>query len=432
MKFKTGTPRPAVQRSHGGKDAGPRCDGRSRHDTAALRASQFAALWAAVAGVLAFVGNVSAADICFRPTASVSTSTVHLKDIAIVTASDPALMTRLENVALAPAPAPGRRMRLDFAEIRSRLEATGIPASELNYSGSSVVVVASADAPTPAKVKLQKTKPRVVVVAPGQVKRAEQIMTEAVRQSMRAKHRVTPTMFVEAVVDPADVPAVLASAAQGFEIGALDPKSTEPQAVQVGYQDSQGQPARFQVQCIISERPQVPVLAHSVSTGEVIHESDLAWKPVDSTEGLLTHAEQIMDKEAKKALHADEPIHADDIRSVPLVRANDIVTGVWHSGGIRITGQFKAKGDGGLGDVITLVKLTGRDQLTARVTDVHEAEIVSAEQAKSADRGDDGGDQGDEAPIRRGFARRSVSDPVPKPQQPIVNVAAPADVVKEQ
>jgi flagella basal body P-ring formation protein FlgA len=251
-------------------------------------------------------------------------------------------------------------------------------------------------------------------------------MSEAVRQSMRAK-RVPPTMFVEVVVDPADVSAVLASAAQGFEIGALDPKSTDPQAIQVGYQDSQGQKGRLQVQCIMSERPQVPVLAHSVSTGDVIHESDLAWRPVDTTEGLLIHAEQIIDKEAKKALHADEPIHADDVRSVPLVRSNDIVTGVWQSGSIRITGQFKAKGDGGLGDVITLVKLTGRDQVTARVTDVHEAEIMSAERAKSTDRGDDG-DQGDEPPIRKGFARRSV----PKPPQPIVNVAAPAEVVKEQ
>jgi len=114
-----------------------------------------------------------------------------------------------------------------------------------------------------------------------------------------------------------------------------------------------------------------------------------------------------------------------------LVRANHIVTGLWQIGGIRITGQFKAKGDGGLGDVITLVKLTGRDQVTARVTDVHEAEIVSAERAKSTVRGDDGRDQGDDTPIRKGFARRSMPDRALKLPQPIVNVAAPAEVVKE-
>ena len=350
--------------------------------------------------VLASVRDVSGADICFQPTACVSTSTVLLKDIAIVRASDAATMTRLENVALAPAPAPGRRMRLDFAEIRSRLEATGIPAVELNYSGSSVVVVASADVSAPVKAKPKKMPRARAVVAPGQLKRAEQIMAEAVRHSMGTKHNEKPTKFIDVIVDPSDARSVLANAAQGFEIGTVNPKNAEPQTIQVGYQDSQGQPARFQVQCIVSERPQVPVLAHSVATGEVIHESDLAWRPVDSTAGLLTRVDDIVEKEAKKSLHADEPIHADDVRSVPLVRANDIVTGVWQSGGIRITGQFKAKGDGGLGDVITLVKLTGRDQVTARVTDVHEAEIVSADRAKSAARGENGGEPGDDAPIR--------------------------------
>ncbi len=153
----------------------------------------------------------------------------------------------------------------------------------------------------------------------------------------------------------------------------------------------------------------------------MIHESDLAWRPVDSTAGLLTRVDDIVEKEAKKSLHADEPIHADDIRNIPLVRANDIVTGVWQSGGIRITGQFKAKGDGGLGDVITLVKLTGRDQVTARVTDVHEAEIVSADRAKSAARGANGGEPGDDASDPQGFAHRSPPAQMVKRPQPTAN-----------
>ena len=201
-------------------------------------------------------------------------------------------------------------------------------------------------------------------------------MTEAVRRSMRSEAPENADDVYRGDGRSGRRPHGADQRRQGFEVGAVNPKSTEPQAVQVAYQDSQGQPARFQVQCIVSERPQVPVLAHSVATGDVIHESDLAWQPVDSTTGLLTRLDEIVNKEAKRSLHADEPIQADDVRNVPLVRANDIVTGIWHSGGIRITGQFKAKGDGGLGDVITIVKLTGQDKLTARVTDVHEAEIV--------------------------------------------------------
>jgi flagellar basal body P-ring formation protein FlgA len=380
------------------RNIGRRCGNRRRYQAVC------AATGAVV--VLTLMPLASAADICFQPTAYVSTSTVLLRDVATVSASDPAVMTRLEHVVLAPAPAPGRRMHLDFAEIRSRLEASGVPANELNYSGSSVVVVASADVRLPLKVTSHEMPKARLLAAPGQIKRAEQIVTDAVRRSMHERHTEKPSMFVEVMVDPADARTVLMSAGKGFEVGNINPKSTEPQVVQVAYQNAQGQPARLQVHCIVAERPQVPVLTHSVSRGDVIHESDLAWLPVDSTNGLLTRLDQIVDQEAKRSLHGNEPIKVDDVRKVPLVRANDIVTGIWRSGGIRITGQFKAKGDGGLGDVITIVKLTGQDKLTARVTDVHEAEIVSADGAKSAADGTDGENLGNDASTHESFVRR--------------------------
>ena len=86
---------------------------------------------------------------------------------------------------------------------------------------------------------------------------------------------------------------------------------------------------------------------------------------------------------------------------------NDIVTGIWKSGSVRITGQFKAKSDGGLGDVITLVKLSGRDQVNVRVTDVHEALIVGADGAKPAARGEGIETANREAAIRRKLRRPS-------------------------
>lgn len=376
--------------------------------------------------VVAVLNMATAADICFQPTAFVSTSTVRLKDVAIVSASDAALMTRLENVALAPAPAPGRRVRLDFAEIRSRLEATGIPTAELNYSGSSVVVVASADAMPASKAKPKRLAATKPIVLQGQVKRAEQIMAEEVRRSMREKHQDSATMFIDVTVDPADARVVLANASQGFELGAVNPKNAEPQAIPVGYQDAQGQPAHFQVQCVVSERPQVPVLVHSVSTGDVIHESDLAWLAIDNTEGLVTRLDEIVDKEAKKTLHPGAPIHADDVRKVPLVRLNDIVTGIWQHGSIRITGQFKAKNDGGLGDVITLVKLSGRDQLNARVTDVHEAMILGADEANSVAREESTENSNRNGTNHRRVAYRSPTVQTAQRTQPSASAVVPA------
>jgi len=378
-------------------------------------------LAAATLLALAVVQTATGADIEFRPSAKIASPTIQLKDVATVT-GDAATAARLQNIVLAPAPAPGRRMRLEFSTIRSRLEASGISAADINYSGSSVVVVASAEAPAVARPKeSHKTKTNV---SQPQIHRAEQIMVDAIRRSMRTKNREAAKMFIEAIVEPEDVAHVMAGAREGFEIGPINPRVTDPQTIQIRFQDAQGRPNTFSIQCIASERPQVPVLTRSISTGEVIHESDLTWRPADSTEGILTRIDQIAEKEAKKGLHADEPVHGDDVRSVPLVRSNDIVTGVWRMGGIRISGQFKAKGDGGLGDVITLVKLTGREQVSARVTDVHEAEIVTADSARTANRDDGDDDTNGDPPIRNAVARRSPTERSTRVPRPIVNTAA--------
>jgi len=323
----------------------------------------------------------AATEICFRSNATVSGPTVTLKDVATVTGGDTATVARLERIVLAPAPAPGRASRLDFESIHSRLEATGLATVDTNFSGSTVVVV-SATQPVVPVVKKPTHKTHKNVSA-AQVRRAEKVLTQSVRQSLRSKSREASKWFLDVVVDPSDAPIVLASATEGFEFGAIDPTNVNPQNVDVRGFDSQGRSVRFQIQCVVSEKPQLPVLSHSMSSGEVIREDDLGWKQVDNTEGFLTKVEEIVGKEAKKGLHADDPLRADDVRTIPLVRSNDIVTGIWQKGGIRIMEQFKAKSDGGKGDVIALIQLTGREQVLGRVTDVHEAMIVSADAVRT-------------------------------------------------
>jgi flagella basal body P-ring formation protein FlgA len=368
------------------------------------------------------VPSVEATEICFRPTATVSGPTVTLKDVATVSGGDPQTVKRLEQTVLSPSPAPGRNARLDFEEMRSRLEATGLSTADASFSGAAAVVVSCTQAVTPV-VHRAKRKTRASV-SPAQVRRAEKIMTQSVRQAVRGKSRESGKLYFEVQVDPNDVGVVLAGATEGFEVGALDPHNSNPQSVLVRTQDSQGQAVNFQIQCVVSEKPRVPVLNHSVSTGEVIREDDLAWKQADNTEGALAKFEDIVGKEAKKGLHADEPLHPDDVHTIPLVRSNDIVTGVWKKGGIRISAQFKSKSEGGKGDVITLVQLAGREQVLARVTDVHEAEIVTGD--AHSNKGDGQGDSDEEvppAPVRT-VAHQTTKKLKRRPAPPVVNAAA--------
>ncbi|HXY33756.1 MAG TPA: flagellar basal body P-ring formation chaperone FlgA [Planctomycetaceae bacterium] len=371
-------------------------------------------------GLIGAAASAEATEICFRATASVSGPIVRLKDVATVSGDDPQTVKRLEQTELGPAPAPGRSSRLEFDQMRSRLEAAGLSAADTGFSGATVVVVSCTQPVVHAKRPV-KSKVRVNV-SPAQVRRAEKIMTQSVRQSLRGKSREAGNLFLDVMVDPQDVPIVLASATEGFDLGPIDVHNADAQSVQVRAQDSQGRVAKFRIQCVVSEKPRIPVLTHSVSSGEVIREDDLAWKQVDNTEGVLGKFEEIVGKEAKKGLHADEPVHADDVRTIPLVRSNDIVTGIWRKGGIRISGQFKSKSDGGKGDVITLVQLTGHEQVLARVTDVHEAEIVTADVVRRRG-GDADQEEADSPPpvvqtVAHKFARKQRRTP------PVVNATA--------
>jgi flagella basal body P-ring formation protein FlgA len=369
-------------------------------------------------------GPADATDICFRPTSSVTGATVTLKDVATISGADAATAARLGQTLLGPAPASGRNLRLEFEEIRSRLEATGLSTADASFSGSTVVVV-SCTQPVFPVVRQPKTRTRVNV-SQTQVRRAEKIMTQSVRQSLRGKSREAGNLFLDVIVDPSDVPIVLACATEGFELGALDPRNGEPQCLQVRTQNSRGQSVRFQIQCVVSQKPRVPVLTHSVTSGEVIREDDLGWKQAEGTEGILTKFEDIVGKEAKKGLHADDPLHPDDVRTIPLVRSNDIVTGIWQKGGIRITGQFKAKSDGGKGDVITLVHLTGRDQVLARVTDVHEAQIVSADAVQKT-QGEDAEDANEQAGPTQTVVHKIATRQRRRRTLPVVTHAAATD-----
>ena len=99
----------------------------------------------------------SAADICFQPTAYVSTSTVLLQDVAIGQRKRPG---RDDAVWKTSYWRPLRAGKAHAARICRDPFATwkrvGVPADELNYSGSSVVVVASADVRLPLKGETER------------------------------------------------------------------------------------------------------------------------------------------------------------------------------------------------------------------------------------------------------------------------------------
>src|SRR4051794_31030255 len=71
-----------------------------------------------VAFALLSLQAASATEIHFRPTARFSPPAVTLKDVAIITGCDEQRLAMLQQIVLGPAPAPGRKLRLDFDTMR--------------------------------------------------------------------------------------------------------------------------------------------------------------------------------------------------------------------------------------------------------------------------------------------------------------------------
>ena len=67
------------------------------------------------------------------------------------------------------------------------------------------------------------------------------------------------------------------------------------------------------------------------------------------------------------------------MQAVPLIRSNDIVTVVSRRGRVAIRSEMKARTEGSLGETVTLTSLKGQDAILARVTGLHEAEVITAD-----------------------------------------------------
>jgi hypothetical protein len=70
---------------------------------------------------------------------------VTLGDVADVRDADAEVAARLTKIVLAPSPAAGNLLRLEFDAIRSRLQAQGIDVARTEFGGATCVVVTSGE-----------------------------------------------------------------------------------------------------------------------------------------------------------------------------------------------------------------------------------------------------------------------------------------------
>ncbi len=337
-----------------------------RHQTNIAGIFIAAALICAVTG-----GNLCAAMIQFKPRAAVTDGVITLGDIADVLHADPEMADQLAKTVVGPAPAAGRELRLSFADIRSRLNATGVNLATMEFSGATVVVVSKSAGFDNKTISSEKLAP--------QRKRAEELIAEKIQKALVARNPAQEKLIVQVELADRDVTPVLQHIVYGdCEVVGGDPKNPHEQIVGIRFRDRKGLPAEIGARCRFSPQPMILAARYTIPPGHILREADLVWRQAEDAKGTVTRLEDALNRETKRSIRQDEPVRTTDIQEVPLVRSNDIVTVISRIGGVTIRAEMKSRDEGTLGETVTLTSLKGRDMVLARVTGLHEAEVISA------------------------------------------------------
>lgn len=117
--------------------------------------------------------------------------------------------------------------------------------------------------------------------------------------------------------------------------------------------------------------PRVAVPAHDIERGQTIADSDLVVQtmaPDRVRAGVVTTMSEIVGREARRLLHAGEPIRAEDIRMPILVEKDSTVTMTFDAPGISLTATGRAMNEGGMGETVVVQNPVSFRQVSCIVT----------------------------------------------------------------
>jgi flagellar basal body P-ring formation protein FlgA len=128
-------------------------------------------------------------------------------------------------------------------------------------------------------------------------------------------------------------------------------------------------PVLADVPAAIPARIVVP--ARDIMRGEIISDSDLTVQnaPEGSTRSdLVTSVRDLSGMEARRYLHAGEPVLTSDVRHPILVVKGTTVTMIFSAPGIELTAIGKAMSEGGMGETVTVLNPVSYRQISCTVT----------------------------------------------------------------
>ena len=247
-------------------------------------------------------------------------------------------------VAVARAPAPGRRLRLSGQWLRRLARAYNLDWAPSPGGASALVSRASQ------------------VVGPSEI--VDAIVGALEREGIGGDLDVVLDNPGLALHLPVDSPLEIEVAALSY-----DPRSERLAAkIAVG---RGADAAEALVRGRALRMTEVPVLRHRLARHQVIAREDLEWTRVPLARlgrGTVTDPAEIVGKSLRRALRPGRQLREADLRAPVLVTKNSLVTLRLETANMRLTAQGRALESGGLDEVVRVVNTKSNTLIHARVS----------------------------------------------------------------
>lgn len=312
-------------------------------------------------------GELHAEILRLKAAAVVETPVVHLGDIADVLDADAEQIERMKAMALQPAPPQGRTQVITISHIRTRLQALGVDLSKLELTGKSQVRVSSKQADRPVR--------RVPLATQKEMKKAEEKVHQALSDWLKQIFTDANSYSVKVRIPRNDVQMIRTSNPETFRFSKIVRILDTEQELTLDLIDSQGAVRQTRVYYQLHNIPEILAAKYTLNKGTVVRADDLIWVKPEKNQAGITDPQLVISRELTRTIHQSHVLRSQDLMEVPLIRDGAIVTVSARRGGITVRREMKARGDGSLGDSITLIALEGRDRLMATVSGYNQAEV---------------------------------------------------------
>ncbi len=121
------------------------------------------------------------------------------------------------------------------------------------------------------------------------------------------------------------------------------------------------------------------VVLRQIDYGTVITAADVAVQKREITSNSHLAArktDDVVGKKARITLRANQPVRADQVEKIPLIKSGQMVTIIAENGVIKVSVAGKANSSGAEGDIIRVQNLTSLKEIPAKVIDASTVQVA--------------------------------------------------------